>query len=96
MSSNPEFDPTAAYLAIQSRLRECQYMGEKMPSAEASQSFATLMQACQVLITTNERLRQAVAISDSIVSELEIELCLKDLEIFNFTDHSQEKDTDTP
>lgn len=67
-------------------------MGEKMPSAEASRAFATLVHCCQSLITTNERLRQAVAISDGIVGELEIELTIKDIEIFNFTNHSEEKD----
>lgn len=92
MSSNPEFDPTTAYLSIRNRINECRLMNEKMPAAEASQAFATLMHACQVLITTNERLRQAVSISDGIVSELEIELCMKDLEIFNFTNHSEQKD----
>ena len=63
-----------------------------MPAAEASQSFQQLMVACNQLISQNERLRHAVAISDQIVSDLEIEICLKEIEIFNFTDHSQEKD----
>lgn len=85
-------NPAAIYLHIYNRLLECRQMGEKMPVAERSQSFAQLMVACQQLIATNERLRAALSISDGIVQELEIELCLKDLEIFNFTDHSEEKD----
>jgi hypothetical protein len=85
-------DPAAAFLAIQSRLRECRLMNEKMPAAEASLAFTQLYTACQQLISTNERLRSALAISEQIVSELEIDLTIKDIEIFNFTNHSEEKD----
>jgi hypothetical protein len=51
------------------------------------------MHACSQLIAQNERLRLAVALSDQIVEELEIELCIKDLEIFNFTSQTDQKDS---
>jgi hypothetical protein len=86
-------DPTATFLHIYKRLQECQARGEKMPTAEASQSFTLLMHACSQLIAQNERLRLAVALSDQIVEELEIELCIKDLEIFNFTSQTDPKDS---
>ena len=67
-------------------------MGEKMPSAEASQSFSQLMQACSILIAENERLRRAVAISDQIAQELEIEMAVKDIELFSYANQTPEKE----
>jgi hypothetical protein len=94
MTEGPEDYPTpeAIYIHIMDRLRECQRRGEKMPSAEASQSFQQLLQSCQQLIADKERLTRAVAISDGIVEELEIEIFTKDLEIFNFTSQIEQKD----
>jgi hypothetical protein len=67
-------------------------MGEKLPAAEASQAFATLMHACSSLISTNERLTKALVISEGIVQDLEIEICVKDIELFNFTSQQDQKD----
>lgn len=88
--NNP--NPAAIYAHIYNRLLQCQAEGGKMPAAEASYSFAQLMVACSQLIAENERLRRAVAISDQIVEELEIEMAVKDIEIFNFTTQQEAKD----
>lgn len=85
-------DPAAIYSHIYNRLRQCQAMGEKMPVAERSQSFAQLMVACSALIAENDRLRRQVAIAQTITEELEIDLTIRDIEIFNFTNHSEQKD----
>lgn len=67
-------------------------MGEKMPAAEASQSFAHLMHACSQLIAENERLRKQVAISEQITQDLEIELTIKDIELFTYSNQTPEKE----
>jgi hypothetical protein len=62
-----------------------------MPTAEAAQSFGQLMQACSILIAENERMRRAVAISEQITQELEIEMTIKDIELFSYSNHNPEK-----
>lgn len=85
-------DPAAIYAHIYNRLRQCQAMDEKMPVAERAQSFAQLMVACSALISENERLRREISIAQTITEDLEIDLAIKDIEIFNFTNHSEQKD----
>lgn len=85
-------DSAATYLHIRNRLRECAAMGEKLPPAEGSRYFAQLVHVCQYLITQNTRLREQVSIAEQITRELEIELTIKDIEIFNFINHSEQKD----
>jgi hypothetical protein len=85
-------DPAAIYAHIYNRLLECQAMGEKMPAAEASLSFSQLMTACSQLISENEKLRRAVAISEQITQDLEIEMAVKDIELFSYANHTPEKD----
>lgn len=86
--NNP--DPVAVYQHIYNRLLECKTTGEKMPTAEASYSFAQLMVACSQLISHNERLRQSVALSDKLIEELEIEMTVKDIELFSFYNQTGE------
>ena len=85
-------DPAAVYLYIYNRLRECQAMGEKLPSAEASILFTQLMYACSALISRNDRLETELYVAQGIIEELEIEICVKDIEIYNFTTQSDQKD----
>lgn len=85
-------DPAAIYSHIYQRLLQCQAMGEKMPAAEASLSFSQLMTACSQLISENEKLRRAVAISEQITQDLEIEMAVKDIELFNYENQSTEKE----
>ena len=85
-------DPAALHTHITNRLRECRAMGEKLPNAESALYFSQLYSSCSQLIAENERLRRQVAIAQGITQELEIDLTLKDIEIFNFTNHSEQKD----
>jgi hypothetical protein len=50
------------------------------------------MQACSILIAENERMRRAVAISEQITQELEIEMTIKDIELFSYSNHNPEKE----
>lgn len=80
------------YLHVYNRIRECQAMGERMPTAESAQSFHQIMTACSQLIAENERLRAALHISAELAQDLEIENTIKDIELFNFTNQSEKKD----
>lgn len=85
-------DPAALYLHIFNRIREAQAMGEKVPVAEGSLYFKQLMTAVSQLISENERLRAALHISAELNQDLEIENTIKDIELFNFTNQSEQKD----
>lgn len=90
--NNP--DPASTYINIYNKLVHYKLMGQKMPAAESALSFGQLMAACSQLIAENERLRKAVAISDQIAQELEIEMAVKDIELFNFTTQQEKTQED--
>lgn len=90
--NRPDYNPAAEYLSVRKDLSEYSKMGQRMPQAEANKAFATLMYACEALIRQNESLMQEVVTAKGLLDDKDIEICLKDLEIFNFTNHQEKKD----
>lgn len=89
----PEFpDPVATFTHIRDRFAQMEETGEDISIAELTQHFIQLSLACQSLIIQNDRLRHALTISTALTQDLEIDLALKDIELFNFTNQSTEKD----
>lgn len=85
-------DPAAQYLDILTRLRFYRTVGRQMPAAEASMAFKTLMYACESLIRENERLHTQISISTDLMTDLEVDLLMRDLDILALTPNPEEKD----
>lgn len=85
-------DPAATYVYILNRLRISRITGQKLSPAEGTECFRQLMYACESLIRENERLRTQLSISDSIVTDLEVDLLMKDLDILSLTPPDPKKE----
>lgn len=84
-------NPAAQYLDILNRLRYYQFIGQIMPPAEQKTAFRTLMYACESLIRENERLHTQINISTGLMTDLEVDLLMRDLDILALTPNPDEK-----
>jgi len=66
------------------RLRELADSGDELPYHESGVLLNQLLHTCGQLIRENSALAARVKSADKLIEELNIEITVKDLEIFNF------------
>lgn len=85
-------DPAAQYIYILNQLRYYQLVGQIVPPAEQKAYFRTLMYICDSLIRENQRLHRQISISTDLMTDLEVDLLMRDLDILALTPNSDESD----
>lgn len=84
-------DPAAQYTHILNQLRYYQLVGRIVPPAEQKAYFRTLMYICESLIRENERLSRQISISTGLMTDLEVDLLMRDLDILALTPNPDKK-----
>lgn len=88
VSDNSALDPQALYLNIQHKLQT----PDDYEFTDIAHDFGHLMNAMKVLLNENAHLKAIVKSADELLKEQEIEIFVKDCEIFNFTSQNQQKE----
>lgn len=85
-------NPVQRYLATLNRLAELAEEDEELPAAETVIHLNSMLTACDQLIRENNLLQAQVLSADKLIEEQEIEIAIKDLEIFNFDNQIPENE----
>lgn len=84
-------NPVQRYLSTLNRLAQLSEDDEVLPAAETVIHLNSMLTACDQLIRENNLLQAQVLSADKLIEEQEIEIAIKDLEIFNFDNQKEEK-----
>lgn len=91
LTANNQPTPAQVYLDIAHKVEN----GHEFSQAEAKIDFTRLFHALRASISQNNILQARVDSAETLITELNIDNTIKDLEIFNFTTQTEEKDNKT-
>lgn len=91
MTDQNQPTPAQVYLDIANKVND----GYEYPIAEAKIDFTRLFHALRHTLSENSSLTAQVESANQLITELNIEIFTKDIEIFSLTPQDQEKEPKT-